>query len=94
MRTVFLLAAVSALPFLIYFMMSLMTATARVWRGGRSEAREFALARVDLRAFVGGTVNRQDSSSLIPTRAGIKIRANKAGGFDVRETRTISKDVF
>jgi hypothetical protein len=94
MRTVILLAALTALPFLIYFMMSLMVATARVWRGGRSEAREFALAHVDLRAFLGGSVDRQDSSSLIPTRAGIRIKANKDGRFEVRETRTISKDVF
>jgi hypothetical protein len=94
MRTVSFLAAVTALPFLVYFMMSLLAAIARIWRGGPSEAREFALAHVDLRSFLGGKVDRQDSSSLVPTRAGIKIKATKDGRFVVRETRTISKDVF
>jgi hypothetical protein len=94
MGTIIFIAAIIALPFFIYFLMSLMAATARVWRGGENEAREFALAQVDLGAFLAGKVDRQDSSSLIPTRAGIRIRATQDGHFVVAETRTISKDVF
>ena len=93
MRTVILISAIVALPFLVLLFMSLMVAMARVWRGGPREAREFARAGVDLRRFLSARVLRQDSSSLVPTRAGIGIRATP-DGFVVRETRALSKDVF
>lgn len=93
MRTAVLVAAILALPFFVYLFMSLMAATARVRRGGTDEAREFARAGVTLGRYLTARVDRQDSSSLVPTRAGIGIKATP-NGFVVRETRTISKDVF
>lgn len=94
MRTALLVAAIAALPLLIYLFMSMMAALARIWRGGVDEAREFKLARFDLESYALGVVPKLDSSSLIPTRAGFRIEATKHGDFIVRETRTISKDVF
>jgi len=85
--------AAAALPLLLWLLMSLVAAAARIWRGGLADAREFERAGVTVSAFVRAKVRRQDSSSLVPTRAGIGVRY-KNGEFKVRETRTISKDVF
>lgn len=93
MRTMLIVAAAFALPLLLWLFMSLIAAAARIWRGGLSDAREFERAEVSLRRFFTATVDRQDSSSLVPTRAGIGVRYEN-DSFHVRETRTISKDVF
>lgn len=88
-----MIAAVFLLPLLIWLMMSLIAAAARIWRGGLADAREFARAGVTLPHFWDATVRKQDSSSLVPTRAGVGVMF-KNGKFVIRETRTISKDVF
>lgn len=82
-----------ALPFLIYLFMSLMAALTRVGRGGSAEARDFKRAGVGLKEFLGARVRKQDSGSPISTRAGISLRST-AEGLQVKETRTIAKDVF
>jgi len=86
-------AALILLPLFVYLFMSLMAAAARVRRGGQAQSREFARAGVKLRPFIGARVRRQDSGSLISTRAGIRIRSTSSG-LVVGETRTIAKDVF
>lgn len=93
MRTAIFLLAIVTLPFTIRLALSMFAAAGHVWRGGRDEAREFSRAGVTLRRFVFATVQRQDSSSLVPTRAGVGVTAT-ASGFVVRETRTISKEIF
>lgn len=94
MRTALFVAAVVLLPILVYFLMSLLAAFSRIVRGGPNEAREFILTGLRFGSFVSGDMDRPDSSSLVPTRAGIGIKANKNGTFTIRPTRTISKDVF
>lgn len=79
--------------FLLRLVVALVAALVRVWRGGLDEAREFDRAGVELPRLWQARVRRQDSSSLVPTRAGIGVRFAD-GKFQVRETRTISKDVF
>ena len=91
--TIQIVLAAIALPTFVYLFMSLMAASARVWRGGRAEAREFQRAGVRFRPFILARVRRQDSGSLISTRAGIRIRSTSEG-LVVGETRTIAKDVF
>lgn len=93
MRTFLVVAAIFALPFLLWLFMSMVAAFVRVLRGGKSEAREFARSGLTLRTFWAAKVDRQDSGSMIPTRAGIGV-SYKNGKFIVRETRTISKDIF
>ncbi len=93
MRTATFLLALVLLPFMIQLFMSMMAAAGRVWRGGADDAREFSRAGVTLGRFLSASVHKQDSSSLVPTRAGIGVTAT-ADGFRVRETRTISKDTF
>ncbi len=93
MRTAIFIAALISLPFMVRLFLSLMSAAGRVWRGGADDAREFARAGVTLDRFLSASVQQQDSSSLVPTRAGIGVTAT-AHGFRVRETRTISKDTF
>ncbi len=78
---------------LMRLLVALVAATVRVVRGGTDDAREFDRAGVGLERFWKAEVRKQDSSSLVPTRAGIGVRF-KNGQFEVRETRTISKDVF
>lgn len=93
MRIALAIVAVLALPMLIYLFMSLMAALTRVGRGGRAEAREFKRAGVGLKDFLNASVRKQDSGSMISTRAGISLRST-AKGLKVRETRTVAKDVF
>ncbi|MCC6828267.1 MAG: hypothetical protein IT550_08575 [Novosphingobium sp.] len=93
MGTMLIIGAAFALPLLLWLFMSLVAAWARVWRGGVADAREFDRADFSLRRFFRAQVDRQDSSSLVPTRAGIGLRYEK-GQFKVRKTRTVSKDVF
>jgi len=90
-----LIAAISivALPLSIWCMMSMAAATSHVIRGGFSGAREFSRAGFTLGRFFSATVRRQDSSSLVPTRAGVRARVRN-GRIVVSETRAISKDVF
>ncbi|MGF7156270.1 hypothetical protein [Novosphingobium gossypii] len=88
-----ILVAIIALPLLLWLLMSLVAAMARIWRGGTAEAREFGRAGVTLPRFMFAKVRRQDSSSLVPTRAGVGVRYRN-GKFVIRETRTISKDIF
>ena len=85
--------AIIALPFCAWFMISMTAAFARVVRGGSNTASEFHRAGFTLKSFLFAEVRRQDSGSLVPTRAGIKARVRK-GKIEVVETRTISKDVF
>ena len=85
--------AVLLTPLLIYLFMSLVSAMTRVKRGGPGEAREFARAGFGLKQFFGASVKKQDSGSLIATRAGISLRGTPAG-VKVSETRTVAKDVF
>jgi len=85
--------ALVAIPLLIYLFMSLVSALARVGRGGPGEAREFARARFGLKQFFGASMRKQDSGSLIATRAGISLRGTPTG-VKVTETRTVAKDVF
>lgn len=85
--------ALGAIPLLIYLFMSLVSALARVGRGGPGEAREFARARFGLKQFFGASMRKQDSGSLIATRAGISLRGTPTG-VKVTETRTVAKDVF
>lgn len=93
MKTILFTAMLIALPFAIYMLLSFTAALARVQRAGRSEARQFRRAGVTLARFRAATVQRQDSGSLVPTRAGLSIRSN-ASGLVVEETRTVAKDVF
>ncbi|MGP7795613.1 hypothetical protein [Sphingomonas sp. CLY1604] len=93
LRLVVVVGAAFILPLSVYLFMSLLAATARVWRGGRSQSREFERAGVTLRPLLRAEVRRQDSGSLISTRAGIRIRSTSKG-IVVGETRTIAKDVF
>jgi hypothetical protein len=93
MGTMLIIAAIIALPLLLWLFLSLVIAWTRVWRGGVSEAREYDRAGFTLARFFDAKVDRQDGSSLVPTRAGIGVRFED-GEFKVRETRTISKDVF
>jgi hypothetical protein len=93
MKIILFIAAAAALPLLIYLFMSLVSALARVGRGGTGEAREFARAKVGLKQLFGASVRKQDSGSLIATRAGISLRSSTAG-LQVNETRTVAKDVF
>jgi hypothetical protein len=88
-----IIVAACALPLLLWLTMSLLAAAARVWRGGIADAREFSRAGVTLSRFLRAQVRRQDSGSLVPTRAGVGVRY-KNGKFVIRETRTISKDIF
>jgi hypothetical protein len=88
-----LITAIVLLPFAVRFCLSLVAAAGQVWRGGKDEAREFQRAGVTLGRFWKAKVDRQDYSSLVPTRAGVGVKFG-AKGFSVRETRTISKDVF
>jgi hypothetical protein len=89
----FIVAAAAMLPLLLWLFLSLIAATARVWRGGLTDAREFDRAGVNLTRFFRARVRKQDSSSLVPTRAGIGV-SYRDGKFKVRETRTVSKDIF
>lgn len=93
MRTIIVIVALVALPFFMRLCLSLIAAAARVWRGGNDEAREFARAGFDFRSFLSASVRKQDSSSLVPTRAGIAVTV-RSNEFVVRETRTISKDII
>lgn len=94
MRTVVFLAALVALPLAFYFTMSMLAALGRVVRGGTGEARHFAIAGIDLGMFVRGSAKGLDSSLRIPTRAGIWIETKDDGSFEVRSTRTVSRDVY
>lgn len=87
------LFALIAIPVLIHLFMSLVSALARVGRGGSGEAREFARAHFGLKQFFGASMRKQDSGSLIATRAGISLRGTPTG-VKVTETRTVAKDVF
>jgi hypothetical protein len=93
MSVVLYITAALVLPLAVYLFMSLMAAAARIWRGGASEALEFDRAGVGWRSLWRANVRRQDSGSLISTRAGIRMRSG-AGGLKVGETRTIAKDMF
>ena len=93
MRALLTVGAVLALPFLVHLFMSLMAAAARISRGGRSESRDFQRAGVNWYTLWHAKVRRQDSGSLISTRAGIRI-GSSPDGIRVGETRTIAKDVF
>ena len=93
MRTLVLLAAIFALPIVVWLLMSLVAATARVWKGGTADAREFQRAGFTLLPFLRATVRSQDSGSLVPTRAGVRARVRN-GRIVVRETRAVSKDIF
>lgn len=93
MRTALVIAAAVALPLLLWLLMSLVAAAGRVWRGGVGDAREFDRADFSLKRFLTAQVEPQDSSSLVPTRAGIGVR-HRNGRFEIRETRTISKETF
>lgn len=93
MRTAIFIAALISLPFMVRLFLSLMGAAGRVWRGGTDASREFLRADVTLRRFFFAAVEKQDHSSLVPTRAGVGVTASSSG-FTVRETRTISKDTF
>lgn len=84
---------VIALPFCAWFMISMITAFARVAKGGSDTASEFHRAGFTLRSFLFARVRRQENGALIPTRAGIKARVRN-GKIEVAETRTISKDIF
>ena len=85
--------AIVALPLSIWSLMSIAAATSHVFRGGSADAGEFSRAGFTLRRFFSATVRRQDSSSLVPTRAGVRARVRN-GRIVVSETRAISKDVF
>lgn len=93
MQTFFYAATLFALPFAIYLLMSFTAALAQVRRSGRSEARQFRQAGVTLKRFRTARVQRQDSGSLVPTRAGLSLRST-VDGLVVEETRTVAKDVF
>ncbi|WP_174291163.1 hypothetical protein [Sphingomonas bacterium] len=93
MRTFLLVAAMFALPLLVWLFMSLVAATARVWKGGVADAREFQRAGFRLLPFLRAGVRRQDSGSLVPTRAGVRAGVRR-GRIFVAETRAVSKDVF
>lgn len=93
MRMTIAIFAILVLPLMIYLFMSLMAALTRVGRGGRAEAREFKRAGMGLTEFINASVRKQDSGSMISTRAGISLRST-ADGLKVRETRTVAKDVF
>lgn len=85
--------AIVVLPFAVYMSLSLTAALARVKRAGAAQTREFRRAGVHWQSFLKARVRRQDSGSLIPTRAGVSLRST-AAGLELEETRTIAKDVF
>ncbi|KQN34770.1 hypothetical protein ASG37_15730 [Sphingomonas sp. Leaf407] len=93
MKLFLIIAACVALPIFLSLFMALVAALAHVWRGGTAEAREFARAGIGLPQFFGASVAKQDSGSLISTRAGISLRVTDKGLL-VNETRTVAKDVF
>lgn len=79
--------------YMLRMSLSLTASMARVRRAGNQQAREFRRAGVTLPKFLKARVSRQDSSSLISTRAGVSLRSSR-NGLSVRETRTIAKDVI
>ena len=87
------IVAFFALPLSIWCMMSMAAATSHVFRGGSAGAREFDRAGFTLKRFLFATMRRQDSGSLVSTRAGVRARVRN-GRIVVAETRAISKDVF
>lgn len=93
MQTLLYAAMLIALAFAVYLLLSFTTALAQVRRSGRSEARQFRLAGVTFGRFRAAKVLRQDSGSLVSTRAGLSLRST-SGGLIVEETRTVAKDVF
>lgn len=93
MQTLTYAAMLIALPFAIYLLLSFTAALAQVRRSGTSEARQFRLAGVTFERFRTAGVQRQDSGSLVPTRAGLSLRSTTKG-LVVEETRTVAKDVF
>lgn len=93
MQTLSYAAMLIALPFAIYLLLSFTAALAQVRRSGASEARQFRLAGVTFGLFRTAKIQRQDSGSLVPTRAGVSLRSTTKG-LVVEETRTVAKDVF
>jgi len=92
MRTMLVVAAAAALPLLFWLYLSLVAATARVWRGGLADAGQLDRAGLDLGRFLLADL-RPDGSPLVPTRVGIGARY-KDGRLQVRKMRGISREAF
>ena len=78
---------------MIHMSLSLTAAVGRVRRAGRQQAREFSRAGFTVGRFRTARVAKQDSSSMISTRAGMSL-SSTSEGLVVKKTRTIAKDVF
>lgn len=93
MKVIEIILVASAIVIVARLVLALTACLKRIWKGGVAQSRDFARAQVTFDNFTHARVPRQDSGSLIPTRAGLSVRSTRSG-VRIAETRTVAKDIF